>query len=229
MAENLVTANEIIAAARKSGRELNDDLNLEKNFQSEVDQARVLAIYIGLLVKWNKSMNLVGPKKWQDIFATLIVDSLYLADFLNGLDIPENPLVLDLGAGAGLPGIPLRCVWQKGEYHLVESRQKRSIFMRTALNALGLPRTKVFHGRAENMSPGMTPADVIVSKAFMPWPELLNFVKPMLTDNGRIIVLSNDPAPSSKKLGEHGFELEASQNYESGYKTRYFWSAAPAI
>jgi 16S rRNA (guanine527-N7)-methyltransferase len=229
MVENLVTARDVVVAARKSGRELSGDISLDSGFQAEVDQARVLAIYIALLVKWNKSMNLVGPKKWQEIFSTLIVDSLYLADFLNDLDIPDEPLVLDLGAGAGLPGIPLRCVWQDGEYVLVESRQKRSIFMRTALNAMGLPRTSVFNGRAENLDENMLPADVIVSRAFMPWPELLDFVKPMLSSEGRIVVLSNDPAPSAKKLIEHGFELETSMHYDSGMKTHFFWSAMPVI
>lgn len=229
MSDNLITAKDILTAARKSGRELSADISLDSGFQSDIDQAKSLAVYLGLLVKWNKSMNLVGPKRWDEIFSTLIVDSLYLADFLNGLELPKNPLVLDLGAGAGLPGIPLRCVWQSGEYYLVESRQKRSIFMKTVLNALGLPRTRVFNGRAESMGDDMLPADLVLSRAFMPWTELLDFVKPMLSAQGRVVVLSNDPAPAAKKLAAQGYELESAFHYGAGNKTHYFWSIVPAI
>lgn len=228
MPDSLISARDIIVAARRAGRELCDDVSLDAGFKAESDQARLLAIYLGLLVKWNKAMNLVGPKSWEDIFSTLIMDSLHLADFLNGLDLPESPLTLDLGAGAGLPGIPLRTVWQRGEYILVEARQKRSIFMRTALNAMGLPRTVVFNGRAEKLGEDMLPADLVVSKAFMPWPELLNFVKPMLSEQGRIVILSNDPAPGAKKLAEHGYELESAVHYEAGSRTHFFWSVIPA-
>ena len=86
---------------------------------AEVPQAALepLAEYLEMLCQWNKAMNLVGPHTWQDIFGRLAVDSFHLADFLNKLDLPEAPLCWDLGAGAGLPGIPLRMVWRRGAHH----------------------------------------------------------------------------------------------------------------
>jgi len=88
------------------------------------EQARSLTIYLELLEKWNKKMNLVGPRDWQTMLATLMIDSWNLADVLQSLDLGDGFRTLDLGAGAGLPGIPLRVFWDQGEYILVESRQK---------------------------------------------------------------------------------------------------------
>ncbi len=228
MAASTISGADILGAAIKAKRKLEDDTRLEHGFISSADQARVLAYYINLLVKWNKSMNLVGPKSWDEIFHSLIIDSLHLADFLNDLELPENPVTLDLGAGAGLPGLPLRVVWQKGTYHLVESREKRSIFMRTALQMMKLPRTEVFQGRAETFPQEDLPADLILSKAFMPWKELLPFVRPMLADSGRIVVLSNNCAQDSAEVSECGYELESTMEYKADKKTHYFWSLLPS-
>lgn len=228
MAELEISTEEIIEAARKAGRGLCADDHLDESFRNREAQADALARYLEMLVKWNRSMNLVGPRNWKEIFHSLIIDSLHLADFLYDLDLPENIKTLDLGAGAGLPGIPLRSVWQKGEYLLVEARQKRSIFMRTALRAMKLPRTEVFQGRAEKIPQADLPADLILSKAFMPWKELLPFVSAMLTDNGRIVILSNDPAPNDAELLALSFKLEKSREYNVGDKMHYFWALLPA-
>ncbi|WP_419781642.1 16S rRNA (guanine(527)-N(7))-methyltransferase RsmG [Maridesulfovibrio sp.] len=223
MSEINICAADILGAASKAGRKLKDNPKQDDGFKAATDQARVLAYYMTMLVKWNKSMNLVGPQGWEDVFHSLIIDSLHLADFLDSLELLDNPVSLDLGAGAGLPGLPLRTLWQAGDYHLVEARQKRSIFMRTALRVMKLPRTHVFQGRAEKIPQQTLPADLILSKAFMPWKELLEFVKPMLATQGRIVILSNDPAPPANELEELGHALESSMEYKAGDKIHHFW------
>ncbi|WP_415715279.1 16S rRNA (guanine(527)-N(7))-methyltransferase RsmG [Maridesulfovibrio sp.] len=224
MADIKISAADILGAASKAGRRLKDNPAQEEGFKAATDQARVLTYYLTMLVKWNKSMNLVGPQGWEEVFHSLIIDSLHLADFLDSLGLPPNPVSLDLGAGAGLPGIPLRTLWQAGDYHLVEARQKRSIFMRTALRVMKLPRTYVFQGRAEKIPQTNLPADLILSKAFMPWKDLLEFVKPMLAPQGRVVILSNDPAPSEDELKILGHALENSMEYQAGDKMHYLWS-----
>lgn len=223
MVEININATDILGAASKAGRKIKDNPAHDEGFKAAADQARVLAYYLTLLVKWNKSMNLVGPQSWEQIFHSLIIDSLHLADFLDKLDLPASPVTLDLGAGAGLPGIPLRSLWQAGDYRLVESREKRCIFMRTALRMMKLPRTDVFQGRAEKIPAENLPADLILSKAFMPWKELLDFVKPMLAGQGKIVILSNDPAPTEQDLENSGYVLEDSMEYMAGDKIHYFW------
>jgi 16S rRNA (guanine527-N7)-methyltransferase len=205
-------------------------------------QAVALAHYLTLLLKWSRAMNLVGKTGWPEVFRDLAADSLHLAAFLRELPLPIAPLTLDLGAGAGLPGIPLRCVWQSGEYVMVELREKRAIFLRQAVAETKLPRVRVVHGRAEAAGAELARmglperADVVVSRAFMPWPKLLPLAAGLLkpggqNGGGRLVVLANDPPPD--EIGA-GFTLEAVREYlsgagQAGGKRRYFWSlGAPA-
>lgn len=216
MAKMNPTPNDILSAAKRINRPV------------EAPQAQAMAAYLDQLIKWNKKMNLVGKSDWKTVFDTLVIDSLYLADFLadNGLDTAA--LTLDLGAGAGLPGIPLRCLWQAGEYKLVEVREKRTLFMRSVVGKLGLPGTEVFHGRAEDVigsleeqTPGIR-ADLILSRAFMPWLKLLDFVRPMMHDGSSLVILANGPAPSDSEIPD-GWEISAEASYKAGLKNRYFW------
>ena len=205
------SVGDIAQAAERIGCELTDE------------QAAITLEYLKLLKVWAKKMNLVGAKDWRGMI-DLFIDSWKLADFLESLDIPESPLTLDLGAGAGLPGVPLRAVWQKGTYHLVEIREKRTIFLNVALSRLQLPRTEVVRERAENLEAPHIPADIILSRAFMPWEKLLPFVRPLLTQTGTVVMLSNDPPPD--KVPD-GWKRVGSSRYEARGETDYFWAFTP--
>jgi 16S rRNA (guanine527-N7)-methyltransferase len=175
----------------------------------------------------------VGPSDWRTIFDTLVVDSLFLADFLAGLKLADRPLCLDFGAGAGLPGIPLRMLWQQGDYWLVELRERRAMFMKSVLGKLNLPGTNVFHGRAEEVLDRLkrngaeATADLILSRAFMPWEKLLEFIHPMLRRDpdrtGVAVILSNDPPPDAAAI-PGGWELGDVASYPAAGSERYFWS-----
>ncbi len=199
-------------------------------------QAELVAAYLHLLIKWNRKMNLVGKSDWRTVFDTLIVDSLFLADFLSELDLPEKPLSLDLGAGAGLPGISLRALWTDGDYWLVEVREKRAVFMKMALGRLRQAGTDVFHGRAEDALSRLEAAghrgtaDLVLSRAFMPWPKLLEFVRPMLRQDadqcGTVVIMSNDPAPKNEELPS-GWKLGDVASYPAAGSERFFWAVRP--
>lgn len=182
-------------------------------------QAHLLAYYLEFLVKWNQRMNLVGPSTWEQVFETLIQDSWYLADLFVEQKI-HPAQTLDLGAGAGLPGIPLRIFWQAGDYFLVEPRQKRVLFMQQAIIHLGLPKTTVFQGRMEDLPSEKRQTDLIVSRAFKPWRELLGYVHSYLKPQGQVLVMTNEPQPKDKVVG---YTLELIQEYTVAQKKRYFW------
>ena len=163
-----------------------------------------LGRYLDLLCAWNGAINLTGGRDRADILTRLIPDSFHLAAFLRSAPLTATalgagaPRVWDLGAGAGLPGIPLRMVWERGDYTLVEVREKRALFLANALAALGLPRTGVFRGAAERLFAAEPPggdagADCIVSRAFLPWPKLLDFCRPALRPGGVIIIFASAP------------------------------------
>ncbi|MDD4649720.1 MAG: 16S rRNA (guanine(527)-N(7))-methyltransferase RsmG [Desulfoplanes sp.] len=188
------------------------------------EQARSLTIYLELLEKWNKKMNLVGPRDWQTMLATLMIDSWNLADVLQSLDLGDGFRTLDLGAGAGLPGIPLRVFWDQGEYILVESRQKRAIFMRTVLATMGLGHIKVAGCRIENLDQDLLPARLVVSRAFCPWRDFLAIAEPLLEKDGYCLVMSNEPTPTDVPSGWH---LVRTVPYLVNSDQRSFWLFSP--
>lgn len=185
--------------------------------------AESLARYLELLESWNRRMNLVGPQGWQEVLATLVMDSMHLAGFLNGLPLPDAPLCLDLGAGAGLPGIPLRLVWDRGRYVMVEVRQKRAVFLRHVLARLDIPGTEVFHGAVEDLPQGLAPADLVLGRAFRPWKDMLRLSRGLQRPGGFTVIMSNDPAPSGKAI-PRPWRLVGEQAYRVQGLTRYFWA-----
>ena len=198
-------ADQVASSAARLGRVLS------------AEEARLLTVYLGLLVKWNSRMNLVGPATWTEILEILIQDSWHLADLLQTLT-PQPGQTLDLGAGAGLPGIPLRVFWPSGDYYLVEPRQKRAIFMEQASAHMKLPRTKVICGRMEALPAARRQADLIVSRAFMPWKKLLAEVRGYLAPQGRVLVMSNETSDESVE----GYALEQVLDYTVAGKKRFF-------
>lgn len=185
----------------------------------------LLAFYISELLTWNAKINLVGKQDWSSAYHYLMKDSLYLAGLLSRLDLPPVPLSLDLGAGAGLPGIPLRITWTSGEYYLVEPRQKRGLFLHHAVRTLALPRTYVRICRAEDLQD--PPADLILSRAMCPWPQLLSLARPLLSDQGRVVVFSNQ-AWNPDHTCPQGWALHHQEGYPvTDREQRYFWVFSP--
>ena len=175
-----MTAGDVQAFCRDAGFPLDDR------------QAQDLFTYLSLLQQWNAVMNLVGTRTMRDTLSSLVVDSFHLATFLDGLSqMPSAGEIWDFGAGAGIPGIPLRIIWDKGQYWLVESRDKRAAFLATVLARIPMKNTYVYHGRAETFMPGRK-ASLIVSRAFMPWKSILDLCGPALAAGGQCIFLSND-------------------------------------
>ena len=198
----------VTVLARKLGRELT------------TRQAGLVTSYLQLLEKWNKKMNLVGPRDWETMLETLVIDSWNLGDFLTDLNLKDDVRTLDLGAGAGLPGIPLRVFWDKGDYLLVEPRQKRAMFMQTAIRTIGLTRTRVATCRVEQLNSSELPASLVLSRAFCPWREFLAIAGPLLKENGLCLVMANTPEPTNIPSG---WELKDTTSYDVGDDQRSFW------
>lgn len=194
-----------------------------------------LAAYLELLMQWNKVINLVGAQSWQSAVLRLVADSFFLGKFLDNLPLShsgtDGPRTWDLGAGAGLPGIPLRMVWDKGEYCMVEAREKRAVFLSTVLARTRLPRTTVFRGRVEDFfvrqsQAGSGTADLIVSRAFMPWERLLPLVRPVLAPQGMVVFLASESLPVAPHEVPEGFTLHAQEAYTIAGRKRWFWAIA---
>lgn len=200
---------------------------------SEAPVLEGLAFYLSALMRWNRRMNLVGARGWRVAARDLLADSLELAVFFRTLRerglMPVAPEVWDLGAGAGLPGIPLRLVWREGEYRLVEARQKRCIFLADMCARLELPRTFVHGERAERfLAARKGLGQVVVSRAFMPWQELLPFVAPHMARPALVVCLANAPAPDEMPAP---WRVAATREYAAPHAAsgrRWFWAVRAA-
>lgn len=206
--------------------EIQNDLE-ERGFFLTADALAGLHTYIELLLKWNKVMNLVGPSDGKEIFQGLVLDSFYLKKFLcKVFKGDDSTVTLDLGAGAGLPGIPLRLIWQCGKYYLVESRMKRSVFMNQAVAALKIDNTFVLNCRFQDIDEGLFPVQQVVSRAFMPLHKLLPVAGQMLDEKGILTVLSSEEY-SGQNLP--GFDIMDIMEYTINSKKRYFWALTSNI
>ena len=181
-----------------------------------------LALYFSLLMKWNSAMNLVGAKDWRTALINLGADSFFLDRFLNSLPLAEEPETWDLGAGAGLPGIPLRIIRKRGVYRMIEAREKRALFISNALAQLKLPDVFVHQSRVETFfkqPPGAPQAQIILSRAFKPWREALELVRPHLAPDGVVVIMSNG---SEAKEAPQGWESAGHMLYDLPAGVRMF-------
>ncbi|MCR5814661.1 MAG: 16S rRNA (guanine(527)-N(7))-methyltransferase RsmG [Desulfovibrio sp.] len=181
-----------------------------------------LEAYLRQLLQWNRAINLTGLKDWPLIVRKLFVDSFYLADLLQVLRLPEAPCICDLGAGAGLPGIPLRLLYPDGNYLMIEKRAKRAGFLRNLLARLPLARTQIVQADIADFA-RQHPfcADLVLSRAFLPFPALSLAAKPFLKSHGYLVVLSSKPFSGEQAPGWTAQKLLP---YHVEHNERWLWA-----
>ncbi len=143
-----------------------------------------LNTYYHEILSWNKVINLISRKSPESTAAKLIVDALFLLRLLQG-----NETIIDIGAGAGLPSIPL-LLCSNLKITLVESRLKRAIFLNHIVNALALRNASVVHEKADEKFFIKNPAryDIFWSKATLPFGQLLKLAELGLREKGKIFI-----------------------------------------
>jgi 16S rRNA (guanine527-N7)-methyltransferase len=113
-------------------------------------QLAALGVYLDLLLRWNTRLNLTAVREPENIVTRHIGESLFAAAHL--LSRERMPQTIDLGSGAGFPGLPFKIYAPELRLTLVESRQKKATFLREVIRALHLTEVEVFAGRAESFS-----------------------------------------------------------------------------
>lgn len=141
--------------------------------------------YYSLLVEWNEKMNLTAVTEPREAAVKHIVDSLMISHYLKGSYL-QGPLV-DVGTGAGLPGIPLKLAYPDVEMALLDSLQKRLTFLKEVISQLGLQGIGVYHFRAEDAGRSKEHREqyeVVVARAVARLPVLLEYCLPLCRVGG---------------------------------------------
>jgi len=145
-----------------------------------------LEIYAGLLVRWQARINLVGPDTVASLWRRHIIDSAQLWPLLPA----TARRLVDLGSGAGFPGLVL-AILGAPEVHLIESDVRKGAFLREAARLTATPIT-LLSRRIEQIPP--LGADIITARALAPLPRLLDWATPHLAAGGQCLFLKGRSA-----------------------------------
>lgn len=158
--------------------------------------------YLDLLYIWNRAAGLTTIPRQDAV-------RLHLLDSLAALAAVDQGPCLDLGTGAGLPGMVLAIASPAMEFVLVESNRKRCSFLLEVIRVLGVPNARLVQGDVESL-PHYPSYPVVVSRAFRPPAEFLAIAVPLVEPGGKVVLLMADP--TQKVLDELasgcGFPIE---------------------
>lgn len=145
--------------------------------------------YYELLIEWNKVMNLTAITEMNEVISKHFVDSLA---FVKAEELVSDPdaSMIDVGTGAGFPGIPLKIVFPNLEVTLLDSLNKRINFLNTVIETLGLKKIHTVHGRAEDFgknSKYREQFDYCVSRAVANTATLSEYCLPFVKIGGKFI------------------------------------------
>jgi 16S rRNA (guanine(527)-N(7))-methyltransferase RsmG len=153
----------------------------KENFQNSSEVSTKLLDYKKLLLEANHHMNLIGKSTIDDFDQRHFLDCIQIHEYMT----EKDKLSVDLGTGAGLPGILLSIIGYKN-LHLVEKSPKKSAFLENCKLRLGLDCT-IHNQPLDEIS--LSNAKYIVARAFAPISKILNFTKQMVTDQTQYVLL----------------------------------------
>ncbi len=148
---------------------------------TEVQIEQLLA-FIKLLEKWNKTYNLTAIRTLEDMVALHLLDSLAILPHITGQRI------IDIGTGAGLPGIPLAVCLPDASFMLLDSNAKKTRFVQQAILELKLKNARIHHSRVEDYQPELG-FDTITTRAFASLPIIIGLTSHLLAKNGIVLAM----------------------------------------
>ena len=165
--------------------------------------------YYKLLVEWNKVMNLTGITELEEVVSKHFIDSLALVKAVS-LQDGRKVSGIDVGTGAGFPGIPLKIAFPNLKITLLDSLNKRIKFLNEVISQLGLQNVETIHGRAEDFGRDAKyreQYDYCVSRAVANAATLSEYCLPFVKVGGKFISYKANEVEEETKQAEHALEV----------------------
>lgn len=183
-----------------------------KEIDLDINEAQLekLKQYVDLLSRWNKTYNLTAVRNPSEMIPTHIFDSLVVAPYIKG----EH--CLDVGSGAGLPGIPLAILQPDRQFMMLDTNGKKTRFIQQAIIELGLKNADVVQARVEEWQ-APQPYPAIISRAFSSIVDFVNGCSELLAQDGTLYAMKGQfPAQELAYLPK-GYSLASRQALDVPY------------
>lgn len=173
----------------------------------EVNTAQVDALmdYLALLQKWNKAYNLTAIKDPKQMVIYHVLDSLAIAPYITG------QTVLDVGTGAGMPGVMLAILYPEKHITLLDSNGKKTRFLQHLKREMGLNNISIINERVEAVSTD-SQFDCITSRAFASLSDMVALTRHLLAPTGRIAAMKGPKA--KQEMMDAGLPAEQVKTYD---------------
>ena len=185
--------------------------NKLKDYASKLDinineeQSTLFYNYMNLLLEWNKNINLTAITEPNDIITKHFIDSITINKYIKN----SNKLI-DIGTGAGFPGIPLKIINKNINITLLDSLNKRIKFLSQVIKELKLDKIETIHGRAEDIAHNKEyreQYDIATSRAVAPLNVLLEYLIPFIKIEGKCICLKGPEVENEIKEAKNAMNI----------------------
>ncbi len=170
------------------------------NIEASEQNLKALDRYKDLLIEYNQKFNLTAIKTEEEIYLKHFYDSLTLT---KALDLSQNYKLLDIGTGAGFPGLVLKIFYPHLEITLLDSNHKKIMFLNTVIKELNLTNITCLNIRAENLPNNYRESfDIVTSRAVSTLSILCELSLPFLKVNNLFIAMKGDSEEEIKKSSQ---------------------------